>query len=247
VKRKTVVITLSLSIILVFVGYVAARLLHQSEAVSFTATYVERLTDSTGNIKEHRHIVAVKPGTSVRVNISTKPDGSECRARIVRTASATTLVVDELMARSTMYHPLPQSSSGSSPTASAQNRYRSGGTARCFGFDADILIAEDRVAKVERWIIPQLNNLMAKDLRYWKDISGVIVSTTEQTLTDLVVAPPDPLLFEVPAHYREMMPSEIETVLFRDVLQLAQPNLDPEILRKSDDMYLRSQKYKRDH
>jgi hypothetical protein len=72
----------------------------------------------------------------------------------------------------------------------------------------------------------------------------VIVSTTEQTLTDLVVAAPDPALFEVPAHYREMIPSEIESALFRDVLQLAQPNLDPEILRKSDDVYLKSQKYK---
>ena len=232
---------LFLAIILVFVGYGAAKLIRQTETVSFTAAYVERLTDSGGHVTEHRYIMADKPGASVRVNVSAKADGSECRARIVRTPSSTTFVVDELMAKSTIYHPLP---TAGGTQATIPNRFTNAGTARSFHYDAAILVAEDKTSRVERWIIPQLNDLAVKDVRHWKDSTGTIVGTTEQTVTELTVGEPDPDLFEIPVGYREMMPSEIQVALFRDLLPSALPHLNAGILMRSDDAYLKSQKYK---
>lgn len=216
-KRKSLGIVLFLAVILFFVGYGAARLSHQTEATAFTATYVERITDSAGRITEHRYILAERPGTSVRVNISAKADGSECRARVVRTPASTTFVVDELKAKCTTYHPLP-TSDGTQPTSSG--RFSTAGMAKSFGYDAVILTAEDKASRVERWVIPQLNDLAVKDVRHWKDSTGAIIGTTEQTVTELIVAEPDPALFVIPADYLEFPPSEIEMALFSQVMHL---------------------------
>ena len=240
-KRKSLFTLLFLAIILFFVGYGAAKLMRQTEMVSFTAAYVEKLTDSGGHVTEHRYIVADKPGASVRVNFSTKADDSECRVRIVLTPSSTTFVVDELMAKSTIYHPLP-TTGGTQLTV--PNRFTNAGTARSFGYNAVILVAEDKTSRVERWIIPQLNDLAVKDVRHWKDNTGMIVGTTEQTVTELTVGEPDPELFLVPINYREITPSEIEIVLLRDVLQLPQSKLNLDVLRRSDEIYMKSQIYK---
>lgn len=243
-KKHSLLTLLGLAIILFFVGYGAATFTHQSASASFTATYNERLTDSKGNVTEHRYIIAEKPGASVRINFASKPDGSECQARIVRTPASTIFVVDELKAKSTTYHPSTSPIVSQGSAQSAQNRFTAAGTALAFGYFANILIAEDKASRVERWIIPELNDLAVKDVRHWKDATGAIVSTTEQTVTQLSVGDPDPSLFVVPSDYTELPPSQIETALVLQVLQQPLSKLNPDVLQRSDDIYVKSQRYR---
>lgn len=243
--RRRIIIALFLSVVVFCAGYGAARLLMQDETVSLTATYRETVTGASGRISEHRYIIIQKPDAQVRINFSAKADGSECRVRILRTPTTTALIVDELQAKSTTYHPLAVPNSSAHAQSSTQSRYKNAGTAVVFGYQADILIAEDKAARIERWVIPRLNDLMAKDRRYWKDSNGVVVGSTEQSLIDLVVGSPDPAIFEVPAGYSEMTPSQIQTALFRDVMQLPAERWNPQMFSKADEIYQRSQRYRR--
>jgi hypothetical protein len=243
--KRRITTAICLSVVVLCAGYGAAMLLRQDETVSLTATYRETITGASGKVSEHRFVIIQKPHALVRINYSAKADGAECSVRILRTPTTTVLIVDELQAKSTMYHPQEVSGSSTQTQTSTQSRYKNAGTAVVFGYEAIILAGEDKASKIEKWIIPQLNDLMAKDRRYWKDSNGVVKGTTEQNLIDLVVGSTDPALFEVPANYVEMTPSQIQTALFRDVMQLPAEKWNPDMFRKADDIYQSSQFYRR--
>jgi len=241
-KSNTSIVILLVAVS-VFVGYASSKFLAQgTQAVVYTATYTERLTDSKGSIQEHRFMFARRPDASVRINIGYKPDGSESRVRLITTSDSTIFVVDDAFVKSTIYHP-PVQSIPFMPQAQ-QSRYQRIGIAKSFGFDANLLTADNKTSKVERWIIPDLNNLVVKDLRQWKDKNGTIISTSEQNVTELVLELPDPDLFTVPEAYVEKMPSEIQFILFNDVLK-RNVDLNYEALQRADAVYFNSLLFKR--
>ncbi len=156
-----------------------------------------------------------KDGSTVTANIVLLPDNSW--SVLIRTvhdvAALQTATIDhENHAKSTeriaaFAYRFAQTPRPSSCVA-VQNA-RQMGTGSIAGFDVIKFLTEDTRVRAEHWQAVALDCFPLYNRYEFKDQSGAVKETTEETSISVTTGEPDPELFVVPADYDEVPPSEL--------------------------------------